>query len=331
MNLLVDEPRLHLIADTLPDLRDAFARDFVAGLKEMPKRLSCRFLYDEEGSQLFEEICAQPEYYLTRAEAEILEENATAFTRLFDERPDVVELGSGSAVKTRRVLDAFLETFGELTYRPIDISRHALEDSGRALLEAFASLEVRGVAAEYVDGLRASASPDGRPRLVLWLGSSIGNFHRDEAAAFLTHVASTLTEKDALLVGMDLRKDRAVLEEAYDDAAGVTARFNKNLLARANRELGASFDLDAFRHRAHWNEEDGRVEMYLDSLREQDVAIEAFGESYRFFEGEATHTENSYKYGEAEIDALARAAGLVRGESWSDAENRFHLELFRTR
>ena len=329
MNVLVDEPRLFLVGGPAPDLRAALAEDVRAGLGATPKRLSCRFFYDETGSRLFEEICAQPEYYLTRVETSLLESMAGQLVDAFDTRPDVVELGSGSAVKTRILLAAFLEAHGALTWCPIDISRHALTQSARGLLADFRGLEVRGIAAEYLDALATLGTDERRPRLVLWLGSSIGNFHRGDAAQFLAHVRASLGPEDLLLVGVDLRKDRRVLEAAYDDAAGVTARFNKNLLVRVNAELGGTFDLDAFRHRARYDEEAGRIEMYLDSLREQEVRIARLGWTVGFAAGEAVHTENSYKYSQAELVELAARAGLRRERAWTDAGGRFALQLLR--
>ncbi|HJT34247.1 MAG TPA: L-histidine N(alpha)-methyltransferase [Pirellulales bacterium] len=320
-------PRFRLVELTAGDLSAEFARDVTAGLQAEPKRLSCRYFYDREGSRLFAAICELPEYYLTRAETEILERHAREIAALFPAGVTVIELGSGSAVKTRLLLDALLPG-RRVRYVPIDICRPVLEQSAADLLQRFGTLEIVAIAAEYHEGLRHLVSESDRPRLILWLGSNIGNFTRAEAAAFLRRIRDTMTPADRMLVGVDLRKDRAVLEAAYDDAVGVTAAFNRNLLARINHELDGNFELGAFRHRAIYNEDLGRIEMYLVSTRTQSVTIGRFGLTVRFAAGETIHTENSYKYSLAEIDALATAAGLQEQCSWQDAAGRFSLHLF---
>lgn len=297
------------------------------GLTRSPKSLPCRYFYDEAGSRLFEQICDLPEYYLTRAEREILVTQAEDIVAHLDEDVTLVELGSGSATKTRHVIEALLESQDALRFTPIDISRSALESSSEHLLDTFADLEILAVAAEYRQGVAALKDAKSGPELILWLGSSIGNLTRDAATRFLADLRAEMSPEDRLLVGIDLRKDRAVLEAAYDDAAGVTAAFNKNILQRINNELGANFDLDTFRHRAVYEETEGRVEMYLVSEREQTVRIAELGLSVAFAEGEPIHTENSYKYSLAEIDALAAGAGLTVDGQWFDAGRRFSLNL----
>jgi dimethylhistidine N-methyltransferase len=202
-----------------------------------------------------------------------------------------------------------------------------LEESSESLLKEYPALEIVAIAGEYDVGLGHLNTVVGGTKLILWLGSNVGNLERVEAARFLQRVRETMSPADCLLVGIDLRKDRAVLESAYDDAQAVTARFNLNLLYRINRELGAQFDLQAFRHRAVYNEDIGRVEMYLVSARAQDVFIEGLGLSLSFAEGEEIHTENSYKYSLVEIEALAKAAGLRLEHQWFDAERRFSENL----
>ncbi|MGI8424186.1 MAG: L-histidine N(alpha)-methyltransferase [Chloroflexota bacterium] len=315
----------------------SFAEEVRSGLTATPKFLECRFFYDEAGSQLFEEICGLPEYYLTRAEREILASHADEIAQRAP-AATLVELGSGSATKTRLLIDALLRLFGEpgeqhattLCYVPIDISREMLEDSSRALLAAYPRLAIHAVAAEYRDGLRRlrDAGFEG-PKLVVWLGSNVGNFERAEAADFLRDVRSALHAEDRLLAGIDLRKSRAVLEPAYDDAQGVTARFNKNLLKRINDELGGHFDLKGFGHRAEYDEVEGRIEMYLVSRDAQTVSIDALDLRIAFAPGEAIHTENSYKYSAAEVDTLAAEAGFTVQTSWQDAAGRFGDYLLR--
>jgi dimethylhistidine N-methyltransferase len=319
-------PRIRLIELTGGDPFADFARDVAAGLTAVPKYLSCRYFYDREGSRLFEAICELPEYYLTRAETEILQRHAREIASLFHGDVTVIELGSGNAVKTRLLLEALLP--GRLVrYVPIDICRPVLEESAADLMQRFPSLEIVAVAAEYYEGLRHLRSESDRPRLILWLGSNIGNFTREEAATFLRRIRDTMTPLDRMLVGVDLRKDRAVLEAAYDDAAGVTATFNLNLLARINQELNGNFDLSAFQHRAIFNQDLGRIEMYLVSRRAQSVTIGRIGLTVTFAAGETIHTENSYKYTQAEITAVATAAGLQDQRYWQDAAGRFNLHL----
>lgn len=305
----------------------AFAQDVRAGLLGHPKSLSCRYFYDAEGSRLFEAICQLPEYYLTRAEREILVARSADLRARLPRGVMVVELGSGSAAKTRILIEALLPDRGMLRYVPIDISREMLEESAWGLLAQYPDLEIVAVAGEYQDGLGHLSAHADRPKLILWLGSSIGNLERREAAEFLHQVRDTMRPEDRLLVGIDLRKDRDILVPAYDDADGVTARFNRNLLARINRELGGCFDLTRFRHRAVYNEGDGRIEMYLVSADAQRVAIEGLGLEVSFAAGEAIHTENSYKYSLAEIEALAAQSDLRLEAQWFDAGGRFSLNL----
>jgi len=323
------EPRLRLLGAGRELTLERFAAEVRAGLTATPKTLPCAYLYDAEGSRLFEEICALPEYYPTRAEEEILRENASAIA---DDLPDgvsVVELGSGSATKTRHLLDALLLREDGLTFVPVDISRTMLEESSRELLLEYPTLDVVGVAAEYADGLRAVRAEVDGPQVVLWLGSNVGNLDRPNAVTFLHGVREGLTADDRMLVGVDLRKDIAVLQAAYDDQAGVTAAFNLNLLVRINRELGGHFDVDRFAHRAPWNADAGRIEMHLESLADQTVRIDALDLEVPFAKGETVHTESSHKYSTAEIDALAAAAGFEVEDRWLDSNERFSLQLLR--
>jgi L-histidine Nalpha-methyltransferase len=299
----------------------AFARDVREGLGRQPKRLPCRWFYDGEGSRLFEAICALPEYYLTRAEHEILAEHAGAMAARLPAGAALVELGAGSAAKTRFLIEALLARDRRLRYVPIDISGEALDATARALGRAYAGLEVRPLAADWEEGV-ATLRARG-PLVVLWLGSSIGNLTRAEAARFLARLAGLLGPSGRMLCGIDLRKDRATLEAAYDDAAGITARFNLNLLARINRELGADFALDGFAHRAVYEADTGRVAMYLVSRRAQRARIAALGMDVELDDGEAIHTEDSWKYSPEEIDALAAQAGFDVDGRWFDRGRRF--------
>ncbi len=323
--------RLKLIARGADTQFADFANEVSTGLTASPKRLPCRYFYDRDGSLLFEAICELAEYYLTRAEREILQQRAKEVASEFSGRATLVELGSGSAMKTRILIEAFLRRQGDLRYVPVDISRAMLEETSLALLEDYPALHVIAIAGEYSDGLRELGAMSRDPMLILWMGSNIGNLERPDAAAFLRRVRETMAPGDRLLVGIDLRKDRAVLERAYDDSRGVTAQFNLNILARINRELGGHFDLTAFRHSAVYDEEVGRIEMYLVSTRQQRVPIDRLGLEVPFATGEAVHTENSYKYSVAEIETLAAAAGLGARQQWFDVDRRFSVNLLAPR
>ncbi|HEY2747977.1 MAG TPA: L-histidine N(alpha)-methyltransferase [Polyangia bacterium] len=322
---LLDEDRWRLVeADA--GLPSDFAEDVRAGLTAKHKRLSCRYLYDAAGSALFEKICALPEYYLTRAEQEILDAHAGEILESCPADATLVELGSGSSTKTRTLIEAALARFESVRYVPIDISRTMLERSSRALVADYEGVEITAIAAEYRAGLRW-LERQREPKLVLWLGSNVGNFGRGEAARFLRSVRATMTARDRLLVGIDLRKARATLEAAYDDAAGVTARFSLNILSRMNRELAADFDRAAFAHRSRWNEKLGRIEIRIESKKAQTVHIRKLGIDVGFRAGERIYTESSYKYSFGEIARLARAAGMVVERRWLDGERRFSVNL----
>ena len=314
---------------------DDFAGEVRRGLTAEPKFLSPKYFYDELGSQLFEAICLLPEYYLTRAEAEIfarrsaeIVERASAGSRV-----TLFELGSGSATKTRRIVEALVAAQGELKYVPVDISPAALEAGSRALLREFEPLRVSAYASDYDAALPLLRDElgEGERALVLFLGSNIGNFDREGAREFLKKVRRVLRAGDCLLLGADLKKDRATLEAAYDDPLGVTEAFNLNLLARINRELQADFNLRHFRHVALYDEGEGRVEMHLESARAQTVSVGALGLTVNFREGERVHTENSYKYDLAGLSALAAVTGFERAETWLDSAERFSSNLFVAR
>jgi dimethylhistidine N-methyltransferase len=317
--------------------RVRFAADVAAGLAASPKHLSCCYFYDGLGSRLFEAICELPEYYLTRAEAAILRAHAAEIAALYSGPTDLIELGSGSAAKTRLLIDALLRRHPAQRYVPIDICRTVLEESARELLQTYSGLEILAIAGEYHDGLEhlrarvpadvAAPARGPAPRLIVWLGSNIGNLERSEAAQFLRRMRATLSASDRLLVGIDLRKDSTVLEAAYDDPCGVTGAFNRNLLARINRELGGRFDLRAFEHRAIYNEKAGRIEMYLVSTRTHQVRIDSLGIDVHFAAEETIHTENSYKYSADQIAALASAAGLRLDRAWRDPDGLFQSNL----
>ena len=292
-----------------------------AGLGRADRELPCRFFYDEEGSLLFEAICELPEYELCRSEDAILRARTREIAARVPVGATVVELGGGNARKTRRILEALLERGSDLGYMAVDISREALEDAARGLCAEHPRLRVTGVCGEYAAAFPLLEAT--RPKLVLWLGSNIGNLDRAAAASFLRRVGATLGPGDRLLCGIDLRKPAAVMEPAYDDARGVTAEFNRNLLRRLNRELDADFVPEAFRHQARWHDAEGRIEMRLVSERAQRVTIGALGITLELAAGDAIHTEDSYKYSRDEIATLADAAGLSIEQLWTDERQRF--------
>jgi L-histidine Nalpha-methyltransferase len=304
-----------------------FATAVREGLLGKPKSLPCRFFYDAVGSDLFEQICELPEYYLTRAEQEILDHYASEIVAGLPANVTLVELGSGSATKTRLLIEALLADRSRLRFTPIDISRSALEGSSSGLLDQYSNLEITAVVAEYRAGIEVLKEENSGPELILWLGSSIGNLSREEARDFLDGIRSQMTEDDRLLIGVDLRKSANILEPAYDDAAGITSQFNENVLVRINAELGGHFDLDTFRHKAKYDDAIGRVEMHLVSEVDQRVSIDALGVEVHFTAGESIHTENSYKYSCDEIDALAQSSGLKIEGQWFDRDRRFSLNL----
>ncbi len=308
-------------------LKARLARDVRAGLTAPRKRLPCCYFYDDEGSRLFDAVCELPEYYLPAAEREVLAARADEVASRFREAPVLIELGSGSAAKTRLLIEALLRRHRTLEYAPIDISRGALIESAPPLLDTYPDLTIHAVAGDYLEELRRPTPSSRAPKLILWLGSSIGNLDRPAAATFLSGIRGTMSPQDRLLVGIDLRKDRSVVEPAYNDAQGITARFNLNLLTRINRELDGGFDLGAFRHRAVYDDGAGRIEMYLDSARGQRVPIGALDLIVPFAAGEPVHTENSYKYSAPEIDALAAAAGLRIESQWQDGGRRFSVNV----
>lgn len=309
------------------DPRAGFAEDVRHGLTSKPKRLSPKYFYDELGSELFDAICLLPEYYLTRAENEIIEKYSDEIVGSVEGHKTLLEMGSGSASKTRRIIEALLNRQRDLLFIPVDISASALESSSRILLQSFPRLRIEAYAAEYFDSLSELSKKPRSRTLALFLGSNISNFGRAEAPAFLRALRGVLRSGDALLLGADLKKDRSMLEPAYDDALGITAAFNLNLLARVNRELGGNFDLRSFKHHAFYNEEAGRVEIYVESIRPQKVTISKLGMELEFNAGERIHTENSYKYDLPCIAQLATETGFECTRTWFDSQKRFSSNL----
>ncbi|MCL6667568.1 MULTISPECIES: L-histidine N(alpha)-methyltransferase [Streptomyces] len=312
-----------LLTRTLPeDATDAALRaDVLHGLTGNPKTLPPKWFYDAHGSELFEQITELPEYYPTRAEREILLARAGEIAAATRART-LVELGSGSSDKTRHLLDALT---GLHTYVPVDVSESALTQAGQALVAERPGLSVHALIADFTASLALPDTPG--PRLVAFLGGTIGNLLPAERAVFLTSVRSLLSPGDALLLGTDLVKDERVLVEAYDDAAGVTAAFNKNVLTVVNRELHADFDPDAYDHVALWDTENEWIEMRLRSRAEQTVKIPALDLAVDFAEGEELRTEVSAKFRKDGVRAELAAVGLELAHWWTDEAGRFALSL----
>ena len=303
---------------------EEFCDQVIAGLSQRPRTLPCKFFYDETGSALFSKICELPEYYVTRTEMRILRERSGEIASALGRGVELIGLGTGAGTKTRILLDN-LEA--PLAYVPVDISREQLTQSTITFRKRFPALEVLPVCADYLQPFDLPPRSRVANRTVVYFpGSTIGNLEPEDATDFLKKIAAIAGPSGALLMGVDLKKSTAILERAYNDSAGVTARFNLNLLARANRELDSDFDLQGWRHRAIYNEKAGRIEMHLISLRPQTVNIA--DTAFRFAAGEHIITEFSYKYSPSEMIALAGAVGLRFEKIWTDEQKLFGLFLF---
>jgi L-histidine N-alpha-methyltransferase len=309
-------------------LETHLASEVRVGLTSSPKTLSPWLFYDAPGSALFEQITELPEYYLTRTERAIFSQHALQIVRTAaaGNRLAVVELGAGTASKTGLLLAAAVHLQGSIDYYAIDVSESALTEAKRHLELEIDDLRVHLRVGDYTDGLGNIQVPGFR-KLVLYIGSSIGNFEPDQASALLRDVRSQLAPGDQLLIGADLVKDASVLLAAYNDAAGVTAAFNRNLLSRINRELGGTFQAQAFEHVVLWNAARSRIEMHLRSEVDQSVEMTALGLRISFREGETIHTENSYKFTEAAMLAILQSAGFVLHETWTDSNQWFAVYL----
>jgi dimethylhistidine N-methyltransferase len=302
------------------EIEPPFARDVVSGLTARPKRLPPKYFYDEAGAQLFEEITALPEYYPTRCELAILRERAADIARFFPEGSALVEFGSGSSRKVR-ILLAAAPTIA--AYVPVDISSEMLSQEAEALRRDHPQLAVLPVEADFTQPFVLPAAVASRARTGFFPGSTIGNFEPHEACAFLRHAGRMLGGGAGLIIGVDLVKEASILHAAYNDAAGVTAKFNLNLLARINRELDGDFDLASFSHKAFYNSVRQRIEMHLVSKQRQKVKVA--GRVIEFRAGETIHTENSYKYTLETFGALARGSGWTPMSVWTDAGGNFSI------
>jgi dimethylhistidine N-methyltransferase len=309
---------------TVPD----YADEVLLGLTSRPKTLPCKLFYDDHGSALFEQITELSEYYPTRTELEILQASSREIALASGPAVSIIELGAGTATKTGTLLRAFARQQLRVQYFPVDISSAALAAAQQRVREDCPGAVVRPVIADFSNGFNFLQNISGR-KLVLYLGSSIGNFDGPDAVALLRKVRQRLSPDDALLLGTDMVKPAAILVPAYDDAQGVTAQFNKNILRRINREFAADFDLNSFRHIAEWNPAKSRMEIYLESTRSQVAVLRILGARVKLAAGERIHTENSYKYTLSMVERMLCASGFKLEQTWYDQREWFGLNLAR--
>ena len=303
-----------------------FLKDVVEGLSKHPKTLKPKYFYDNRGAQLFTEICTTPEYYPTRTEIKILNQNAEDIASQIGDNTALIEYGSGALEKIKILLNFLNEPVGLI---PVDISEDQLFASAKNLENLYPDLEILPVAADFTKPIPIPGfSHPPKKHVAFFPGSTIGNFEPDLAIQFLQGVTKTIGLDGLLLIGFDLKKDIETLLAAYDDQRGITSSFNKNLLSRINDELGGNFNLDTFEHVARYNENKGRIEMHLKSTTEQTVSINK--ELFEFLEGETIHTENCYKFTKESFTAMSSKAGLYPVKTWTDDQNLFAVMLLRT-
>ena len=303
-----------------------FAEEIRNTLQYSKKSISPKFFYDESGSKIFDEICSLPEYYPYNAETEILEKIEQKLLPYLSEEFHLVELGSGSSVKTRLLIDVLLKSQKHLQYFPIDISE-ILDQSAKNLCKDYTFLTVTGVVDTFENGLDFIENYDTKPNLITFLGSSFGNFDKSEGMAFLKKISNLMKSSDLFLIGLDLKKDQKILHDAYNDPQNTTAKFNLNVLKRINDELGGNFNLNEFEHYAIYNDEKGRIEMYLRSLSEQSIMIPKSDLLINLSKDELIHTENSHKFSLSEIESLLQDSNFEKLEMWFDSRNYFVLVL----
>ena len=308
------------------NIEKSFAEEIAFSLNEDSKFISPKFFYDKKGSNLFESICSVPEYYPTRTEISILKKLEHDLPPYLNENVRLVELGSGASVKTRLILDVFTKLQAKTEYFPIDISE-ILTESSEQLLKDYPTLNITGIIDTYEGGLEFLQNYDDKQNLIIFLGSSFGNFSPNDGEIFLKKIFSTMKKGDLFLIGLDLVKDKKILESAYDDPSGVTAKFNLNVLSRINDELDANFIINNFSHYSIYNENDQRIEMNLKSLIPQSVIIKKSNLSLNLDEGELIHTEYSHKYNPSQIKTLLCDIGFEIKNMWLDDKKYFSLTL----
>jgi dimethylhistidine N-methyltransferase len=315
-------PAIQTLSEVSP--KPDFLSDAITGLSSNPRALSCKYFYDERGAALFQKICELPEYYITRTEIDILDRNRAEIASQLGPNIELVGLGTGAGTKTRILIEALEKP---AVYIPVDISEKQLRESTAVFRKIFPDLEILPVCGDYLQPVvLPSPRHKGTRRIVYFPGSTIGNFEPDEATEFLRRIANVCRRDGGLLIGVDLEKDREVLEAAYNDGAGMTAQFNLNLLQRVNREVGADFDLDQWRHQAIYNSNAGRIEMYLISQIDQFVHLDE--QKFHFRRGEKITTEYSYKYAPNGFAALAGQAGFEIVQMWTDDARLFGVFYF---
>jgi dimethylhistidine N-methyltransferase len=313
------------IPKPVPNPSPAIAGDVLLGLTRTPKSLPPKLLYDAQGSALFEKITCLPEYYPTRTEASILMTHADEICGRLGPDVSVSELGAGTATKTRILLRSLLRQQCSVNYFPLDVSDAALQLAKDEVEREMGAVNVHPQIGDFEDLGFLKLQPS--PRLVLYIGSSIGNLEHGEAIALLRNVAQHLSRGDQLLLGVDLVKDANVMHAAYNDSAGITASFNKNLLVRINRELGGQFEPDSFNHVSFWNHKASRMELHLESMRPQSVRVDALDTTLQFYQGERIHTENSYKYTVERLKNLLQCGGFEVEYTWTDPHRWFAVSL----
>ncbi|SHG82782.1 L-histidine N(alpha)-methyltransferase [Flagellimonas flava] len=310
----------------------AFAQEVYEGLTSFPKHLSSKYFYDEVGDKLFQDIMAMPEYYLTDIEFDILDKNKTSIANLLSgtgEPFSLFELGAGDGKKTKILLRHFTTQGIAFDYRPIDISQNALDQLEHSIKDEIPGVEINTLQGTYFDTLRDINQANGRKKVILFLGSNIGNLLHEQAVEFLKNMRDSINEGDLILMGFDQKKNPQTILDAYNDKTGITAAFNKNVLARINKELGGNFDLDQFLHWEVYDPESGTAKSYLVSKVEQQVQIESLGLNIRLKQWETIHTEISQKYDDAVVEWLADQAGLTIVTDYSDAEQQYKNYVFK--
>lgn len=317
-------------------VNNEFAKDVERGLDDKRKHISPKFFYDKKGSKLFEEICQQPEYYLNRTESQILKNSVNEILKIIGEdKISLVELGNGNSLKTRILLGPLLARLKNVSYFPIDVSLKMLKKSIVDLFREYANLKIYGVCSDYVTGLvrinefiKFKKNVPKR-KFIIFLGSSIGNFDPKEALIFLRSIVRYVRKDDLLLIGIDLEKDKSILDRAYNDKNGVTAKFNLNVLSRINEELDGEFNVSNFEHKSYYNANKHRIEMHLISKLDQEVRIGSIGKTFYFKKYETIHTENSYKYSLGRLNNLVRTSGLQIVRNFVDPNKHYCLVLLK--
>ena len=320
------DSRLQYFKPHATKIEKTFAEEVYSSLNQDSKFINPKFFYDKKGSELFEKICTLPEYYPTRTEVSILKKLQNELPSFLSDDFRLVELGSGASVKTRLILDIFTKLQDTTEYFPIDISE-ILTESSEQLLDDYSSLKITGIIDTYEGGLEFLKNYDEKKNLIIFLGSSFGNFSPKDGFKFLKNIYSTMKSGDLFLIGLDLVKDKQILESAYDDSQDVTAQFNLNVLSRINDELDADFDLNNFEHHAIYNEKEQRIEMYLKSLSEQSVVISKSNLELKLQKDELIHTEYSHKYRLSQIHDLLDDVGFDLKHTWFDEKKYFSLTL----